>query len=202
MGVRPMGAHVVATLARKEKPVSSTNTLSAPWRRAFFDPAPITGEPGLHQCIVTFLRSDCGLLRAPPEGLQPAGQIMGMVVDATLHHNQCADPLQCPALRLKASLQRSWGEALPHVWPLRSGQPRGTARHRPASQAGGIISVRPEWLRPLTDRHPADAHTAGDLRLGSLAIRQQPGSLQATFFTLSPGELSWSPYHRRHCKSK
>jgi hypothetical protein len=122
---------------------------------------------------------------------------MGMVVDATLHHNQRADPLQCPALCLKTSPQRSLGEPLPYVLPLNRGQPWRTARHRAALQAREIVVVLPEVLRPLADRHPTDAQSAGDLRLGQLAGLQQPGSCQAAFFTLATGKGLWSPDHRR-----
>ena len=46
IGVRPMGAQVVAVLARNEKPVSSTKTIVALVQRAFFEPRPIALEPG------------------------------------------------------------------------------------------------------------------------------------------------------------
>src|SRR3712207_4008290 len=163
----------------------------------FFEPGPIMGKPGPHQRLITFPCIGSWRLWTPPEGLQPTGQIVGMIVDAKLHHNQRADPLQCPALCLKTSLQRSLSEPLQYVLPLGSRQSRWTARHRAAPQAGGIMSVLPEVLRPFTDRHPADAHTAGDLRLGQLAGLQQPGSFQATFFTLGTGKVSWLPDHRR-----
>ena len=155
------------------------------------------GEPGLHQGLIPFPRLDGWRLWTPPEGLQPTGQIMGMVVDATLHHNQRTDPLECPALCLKTRLERSLSEPLQYVLPLGCGQSWRTARHWAALQAGEIIWVLPEVFRPMADRHPTDAHPAGDLRLGQLACLEQPGSFQPTFFTLSTGKGSWSPDHRR-----
>lgn len=153
------------------------------------------GEPALHQCLITFSRIDRGLLWAPPEGPQPAGQVMSMVVDAKLYHKQRTDPLQGPALCLKTRPQCSLGKPLQYVSPLGGGQSWWTARRRAALQAGQIIVVLPELRRPFADGHPTDAHTAGDLRLGQLPSLQQSGRLQAAFFTLGTGEVLWSPYH-------
>jgi hypothetical protein len=102
---------------------------------------------------------------------------MGMVVDATLHHNQRADPLSCPVLCLKTSPQRSLREPLPYVLPPSCGQSWRTARHGAALQAREIILVLPEVLRPLAYSHPTDAHTAGDLRLCQRASLQQAANL-------------------------
>src|SRR5262245_60345662 len=59
-------------------------TLVASMRRAFFDPRPIALEPGFDQRIVTFSGIDRWLLRTPAQGLQPAGQVMDMIVDTKL----------------------------------------------------------------------------------------------------------------------
>ena len=153
------------------------------------------GKPGLHQRLIPFPRIDGWRLWTPPEGLQPTGQIMGMVVDATLHHNQRTDPLECPALCLKTRLERSLSEPLQYVLPLGCGQSWRTARHWAALQAGEIIWVLPEVLRPLADRHPTDAHPAGDFCLRQGAGLQQLASCQAAFFTVTAGKMLRSPSH-------
>jgi hypothetical protein len=120
--VRPMGAQVVAVLARHEKPVSSTKTIVASGRRAFVDPRLIALEPGFDPRLITFPGIDRGLLRTPPQGLQPTGEVMGMIVNPTLHHHDGADPTKRPPLRLNTCTQGSLFEPPQQTWPLGGGQ--------------------------------------------------------------------------------
>ncbi len=138
----------------------------------FFDPWPITGEPGLDQGVIPFPRIDCRVLRTPAEPFEAAGQIMGMGLDATLDQDQGANPAERPTIRIKASLQGSPTQHLQQVLPLVGGQAGRTPRHRFALQTPKITLTLPELLGPLTDRRTTDAHLACDGRVGQVASLQ------------------------------
>src|SRR5262245_8296812 len=112
IGVRPIGAQVVAVLARHDNPVSSPKPMVASWQRASFDPRPMPLEPGFDQRLITSPGIDRWLSRTPPQDLQPAGEIMGMIVHTKLHHDQGMNTAKRPSIGLKARIQGSLFEQL------------------------------------------------------------------------------------------
>jgi hypothetical protein len=57
--------------------------------------------------------------------------------------------------------------------------------------------VLADALSPCADGHPTDAQSAGDVGVGELASLEKPTGFQASFFTLTTGEVSWTPDHDR-----
>jgi hypothetical protein len=55
----------------------------------------------------------------------------------------------------------------------------------------------PQLLSPLTHGHPTDAQSAGHVGVGELSGLEQPTGFQASFFTLTTGEVSRAPDHGR-----
>ena len=45
----------------------------------------------------------------------------------------------------------------------------------------------------LLTRHPTDAQSAGNVGVGELSGLGQLTGFQTSFFTLTPGEVSWAP---------
>jgi uncharacterized caspase-like protein len=192
-----MGAQVVAVLARHEQPVSSTKTIVALVRRAVFDPRPIALEPGFDQPLVTFPGIDGWRLRTPPQGRQPAGYIMGMIVNTTLHDDDGAETTKRPPIRLKTCTQGAVFERPPEAWPLGCSQTGGAARHRTAPQAREDTVMLPEVFGPLAHGPPTDAHMAGHSRLRQSARLQQAARLQAACFAWTASQMFRSPDHGR-----
>jgi hypothetical protein len=153
------------------------------------------GQPGWDQGVITFPGIDRWVLRAPAEGFESAGQIMGMVPHTKFDQDQGANPAERPTLRLKACLQCAPAQHLPQALPLVCGQAGRTSRHRSVLQTPKITPAVPKWLGPGTDSRAAHAELACDGRVGQLTSLQQPTSLQAAFFQLRTGEMSWSPDH-------
>ena len=71
--------------------------------------------------------------------------------------------------------------------------------------ASALVSRRSsalQWLAPAVelsspraDGHPTDTQSAGNVSVGELPGLEQPSSFQASFFTLTPGKVSWAPDH-------
>jgi hypothetical protein len=173
-GVCPFGAHVVPVLARQEKPVSSTNMISACWRHAFFNLGPIRPEPGPHQGIIAFPGIDGWVLRAPAQRLQPTGQVVGMVAHPKGHQNHRTDAQECSPLRLKAGRESTFVEDCSHALPRLNGQAGWPAGNGPSVPAGHIALTLAELLRPFADGHPPDAQSAGDVGLGEWSGLEKP----------------------------
>jgi hypothetical protein len=161
----------------------------------FFEAGPIMGQPGLDQGVITLPRLDRRVLRTPAEGCESAGQIMGMVPNATCDQDQGANPVERPTLRSKACRQCSPAQHLQQVLPLVCGQAGRTSRHRSVLQTSQITPAVPELLGPGTDSRAADTELACNGRVGQRASLQQPTSVQAAFFQWRSGEMSWSPDH-------
>ncbi len=140
------------------------------------------GQPGVDQGVITFPRIDRRGMRAPAEGVESAGQIMGMGPNATCDQDQGANPAERPTLRIKACLQCSPAQHLQQVLPLGGGQAGRTSRHRSVLQPPTITQAVPELLGPGTDSRAANAELACHGRVGQLASLQQPTSLQVAFF--------------------
>jgi hypothetical protein len=62
-------------------------------------------------------------------------------------------------------------------------------------QAGHVALMLAELLSPCTDGHPTDAQSARNGGMGELSGLEQPAGFQASFFTLTAGEVSWAPDH-------
>jgi hypothetical protein len=152
-------------------------------------------EPGLHQGIVPFPSINRWLLRAPSQGLQPTGQVVRMIAHPKGHQNHCADAQERPLLRVEASFESTFFEDRQHVLPLRTAQAGGTAGNRACVQAGHVALRLVELLSPCADGHPTDAQSAGNVGVGELSGLEQPAGFQASFFTLTTGEVSRAPDH-------
>ena len=154
-------------------------------------------EPGLHQGFIPFPRIDRWLLRAPSQRLQPTGQVVRMVAHPKGHQNHRTDAQERPPLRVKASFESTFLEDRQHALPLLTAQAGGTAGNRAGVQAGHVALMLAELLSPCADGHPTDAQSAGDVGVGELSGLEQPAGFQASFFTLTTGEVSWAPDHGR-----
>src|SRR4051812_40455786 len=107
MGVCPRGAQVGATFSAKEKPNSSSNTISAPCRRAFFYPVPVLAEPGADQVFVALQSARLGFLDTPTQLLHQPADVIRVIVHAKFTLNDLLDTLLRPAVRLKTSFART-----------------------------------------------------------------------------------------------
>jgi hypothetical protein len=154
-------------------------------------------EPGPHQGLISFPGIDRGLLRTPPQRLQPPGQIVSMVAHTKRHQNYRTDALERPPIRVKTSLESAFLEDRQHTLPLLNVQAGRTAGNRACVQAGQVALMLTELLSPCADGHPTDAQSAGNVGMGELSSLQQPSGFQASFFTLTTGEVSRTPDHGR-----
>ena len=167
-GVRPLGAHVVPGRDRNEKPVSSMNTMTAPFRLAFFaDPWPIVVEPGPDQLLITFLGSDGGDLWSPTRRPEPSGQVIRVVADAELAADHLANPFQGPAVGFESCFRCSLADDPQNSSPLRGAQPRrtsspGTTAMSPQPGSGVIAQL----LGPMLNGPEADTQSLGNFGLG------------------------------------
>jgi hypothetical protein len=118
-----------------------------------------------------------------------------MVVHAKRHHNHRPDARERPPLRLKARVQGSLLEDGQYTLPLLNTQAGWAARNRACVQAGHLALVLVELSSPCADGHPTDPQSAGHVSVGELPGLEQPSSFQASFFTLTPGKVSWAPDH-------
>jgi hypothetical protein len=107
----------------------------------------------------------------------------------------CADAQECPPLRVEASFESTFFEDRQHVLPLRPAQAGGTAGNGARVQAGHVALMLAALLSPCADGHPTYAQAAGNVGMGELSSLQQPASFQASFFTWTTGEGSWTPDH-------
>ena len=154
-------------------------------------------EPRPHQGVIPFPGIQGWLLRTPAEGLQPAGQVVRMGAHAKRHQNHRTDAQERPTVGVKARLEGTLLEDRQHALPLLSAQAGWAAGHGAGVQAGQVALMLAEVSSPFADGHPTDAHAAGDVGLGELSGLEQPAGFQASFFTLTTGELSWAPDHSR-----
>jgi hypothetical protein len=160
-----------------------------------FAPWPIMHEPRPHQSVIPFTGMQGWLLWTPAEGFQPAGQVMCVVAHAEGHENHRTDAQERPPIGVKARLEGSLLEDRQHALPLLHAQAGRATRNRACVQAGHVALVLVELSSPLADRHPTDTQSAGNVSVGELPSLEQPSSFQASFFTLTTGELFWAPDH-------
>jgi len=195
-GVRPLGAHVVPGRDRKEKPVSSMNTMAAPFRLAFFaDPWPILCEPGPDQLLMTFLRSDGGDLGTPTQRPESSGQVIRVVTDPELAFDDVSDPFQGPTVGLESRFQSPLAEDPQNAPPLSGGQPRrspcpGSTPKGP-QPGSGMIAQLPG---PMLNGSQADTQPLSDFGLGQSAGSEQSSSFQPTFFDLALSQFARAPH--------
>jgi hypothetical protein len=64
-------------------------------------------------------------------------------------------------------------------------------------QAGHIALVLVELSSPLADGHPTDTQSACNVSVRELTGLEQPAGFQASFFTLTTGQVVRSPDHGR-----
>jgi hypothetical protein len=152
-------------------------------------------QPGLDHGILTSPGIHRRVLRTPAEGFESASQVMGVVLDAALDHNQSADPAERPSSRVGAGLQGSLRQPLQPGLPWPSGQAWRTARCWSLPQTFKVPFASPQWLGPRADRRATHAHLARDGCVGKMTGWHQPPGLQTAFLTWRTGELSGSPYH-------
>lgn len=152
-------------------------------------------EPGPSQGIVSFPGIDGWLLRAPSQRLQSTGQVVGMVAHPEGHQNHRTDTPEGPPIRLKPGLERAGLEDRQHALPRLDVQAGRSARKGTCVQAGHVALTLAELLRPWADGHPTDAQSAGDVGVGESSGLEKLASVQASFFELTTGEVSWAPAH-------
>jgi hypothetical protein len=134
-------------------------------------------------------------LRTPAERVESVREIMRMVRDTEFNKNHRANPAERPAIRVKAGLPCASTQHLQQVLPLLWGEARRAPRCAVPFQTAKVALALPQLLSPAADSRAADPHLARNDCLGEVASLQQPTSLQAAFFKLQTGELSWSPSH-------
>jgi hypothetical protein len=120
-----------------------------------------------------------------------------MVAHPKRHQNQRTDAQERPPLRVKASFQRPVFEDRQHALPLLNTQAGGPAGNGARVQAGHVVLMLAELSSPCADGHPTDAQSAGHVGVGELSGLEQPTGFQASFFTLTTGEVSRAPDHGR-----
>lgn len=147
------------------------------------------------QDIIPFPSIDRWLLRAPSQCLQSTGQVVRMVARPKGHQHHRTDAPEGPPIRLKASLESAFFEDRQHALPLLNVQAGGPAGNGMGVQTGYVAVVLPELSSPLAHSHPTDAPSAGNVGVGELSGLEQPTGFQASFFTLTTGEVSWGPDH-------
>src|SRR5262249_54825434 len=99
-GVQPTGAHVLRTLGRSKKPLSSTNARWAPRRAAFFYPGPFAPLPRGDGRLVALEGTPLRLLPAPPDAVpQQRPDADGAVADTEPFADNVADSSERPQLR-------------------------------------------------------------------------------------------------------
>jgi hypothetical protein len=152
-------------------------------------------KPGPHQGIISFPGVDCRLLRAPAQSLQPTGQVVGMVAHPKGHQDHRPDAPERPPIRVKASFESAFVEDGQHALPLLNAQAGGPTGNGTCIQAGHVALMLTKLLSPFADGHPTDPQSTGNVGVGELTGLEQPSSLQASFFTLTTGEVSWAPDH-------
>ena len=111
-------------------------------------------EPSLHQGVIPFPRRDRGVLRTPAQRLQPAGQVVRMVVHPKGHQNHRTDAPERQSIGVNASLEGPLCENYQHTWPLLNPQAGRAARNGACLQAGHIALVLAELSSPCADSHP------------------------------------------------
>lgn len=195
-GVRPLGAHVVPGRDRNEKPVSSMNTMAAPFRLAFFaDPWPILFEPGPDHLLIAFFGSDGGNLGSPARRPEPGGQVIGVVADAVLAADHISDPFQGPAFGLEACLRSPLAEDPQNTAPLLGAQPRwssglGSTPKDPQPRSR-VIAQLPG---PMLNGPEADTQSFGDFSVSKASGSEQSSSFQPTFFDLALSQFVRAPH--------
>jgi hypothetical protein len=120
-----------------------------------------------------------------------------MIAHPKRHQNHRTDAPERPPIRVKASVQRPSPEDRQHALPLLNTQAGGPAGNGARVQVGHVAMMLAELLSPFADSHPTDAQSAGNVGVGELPGLEQPAGFQASFFTLTPGEVSWAPHHGR-----
>jgi hypothetical protein len=118
-----------------------------------------------------------------------------MVAHPKRHQNHRTDAQERPPLRVKARFQSTFFEDRQHALPLLNTQTGGTAGNGARVQAGHVAMMLAELSSPGADGHPTDAQSAGQVGVGELSGLEQPTGFQASFFTLSTGEVSRAPDH-------
>jgi hypothetical protein len=152
-------------------------------------------EPGPYQGLIPFPSIDRWLLRTPSQGLQSTGQVVRMVAHPEGHQHDRTDAQEGPPIRLKTGLESAFFEDRQHALPLLNAQAGGPAGNGLCVQTAYVAVVLSELSSPLAHSHPTDAESAGNIGLGELSSLEQPTGFQASFFTLTAGEVSWAPDH-------
>lgn len=120
---------------------------------------------------------------------------MRMVRDTKFNTNHRANAAERPPIRVKAGLQSASTQHPQQVRPLLWGEARRAPRYAVLVQIAKVALAMSHLLSPSADSGAADAHLARNGRLGEVASVQQPTGLQAAFFKLRTGKLSWFPSH-------
>jgi hypothetical protein len=154
-------------------------------------------EPGPHQGIIPFPGIDRWRLRTPSQRLQPAGQVVRMVMHTARHQHHRTDAQERPSIGVKAGLEGPRFEDRQHPLPRRRPQASRAARDGVGVQARQVALVLSQLASPCADGHPTDAESAGDGGVGQLTSLEQPSSFQAAFFPWRAGEVCWAPDHGR-----
>jgi hypothetical protein len=165
------------------------------WWRAFFYLGPIMLEPGLHQGIVPFPGIDGWLLRTPSQRLQSRGEVVRIVAHPQGYQNHRPDAQKRPPIRLKTSLESAFVEDCQHALPRLNVQAAQPAGNRTCVQAGRVALMLTEVLSPCADGRPTDAQSAGNVSVGELSDLEKPAGFQASFSTLTTGEVSCATDH-------
>ena len=144
-GVQPRGAHVVVTLGRSLKPLSSTKTRVRPWRRAFFKGRPRLLFPVGDGGLVALEGPSLRLLHAPTQGPKHPPQMAGMQPHPASALQHAGDTGQRPQLVEEAVGLRTLFERPAQLLLVRGRQlgrlAQGAALPRPAGL--GLAPRRP-----------------------------------------------------------
>ena len=120
-----------------------------------------------------------------------------MVAHPEGHQHHRTEAQERPPICLKARLESAVLEDRQHALPLLNVQARGPTGNGTCVQAGHVALMLADTLSPLTDGHPTNAQSAGNVGVGQLSGLEQPAGFQASCFTLTTGEVSWAPDHGR-----
>src|SRR6266568_2490623 len=124
-GVWPLGAQVARTGGSSETPDSSSNTISAFWRRPLFPFRPALLDPALDGCIVAF---DCPPSRPLPAPAQLVAQdvpdVAGVVADPGQPLDHLGHARQGPHIGRVAVGFGTFGQRFRHLRQLSVGELR------------------------------------------------------------------------------
>src|SRR5437870_10930036 len=209
-GVWPLGAQVARTDGSSDTPDSSSNTISAFWRRALFYLRPALLDPARDGFVIAFCRSACRSLPAPVQLLaQDVPHPCWVVRDPRQPLDHLSHAFQGPQIVRIAVGFGTLGQRaldLPKLFSIQLRQPpRSPGAAQPVS--AGLTPHR----APIRDDLMAHAHLPSDLGWSD-ALREQVRSthpsllhrLKVTSGTSSPDTrpclmpLTGGPYGNTH----